>query len=264
MNSWRRLSQRTGAMSSASSTLCGTRARRGGGRGAERVHLAATVASPPGRNGIALGRDSNGGRQFGGQLVPRVQSEFPEDAREVPFDVRAVMNSVCAISRLVRPSLANSATRRSLAVSDSSPVRRTRRGRAPVARSSVPAYSASGLAPERWAASSASRRSARADQRLSTVAAGHDAGGSLRHAERARLRIPGRARAPRLRGVRPPPDRRAQDRRARPPTARGGHRDRSQMLGSRRPRRPGSPRGLRPSVSVRSAAGRARSEELRR
>ena len=76
--------------------------------------------------------------------------------------MRAVTNSVCAISRLVRPWLASSATRRSLAVSDSRPLRTTRRGRAPVARSSVSACSASGAAPARCAASSASRSSSRA------------------------------------------------------------------------------------------------------
>ena len=47
-----------------------------------------------------------------------------------------VTKSACAISRLVGPSAAISATRRSLGVSDSTPLRATRRGRAPVARSS--------------------------------------------------------------------------------------------------------------------------------
>ncbi len=55
-----------------------------------------------------------------------------------------VTKSACAISRFVGPSAASSATRRSLGVSDSTPLRAMRRGRAPVARSSLSARAASG------------------------------------------------------------------------------------------------------------------------
>jgi hypothetical protein len=48
-----------------------------------------------------------------------------------------VTKSACAISRFVGPSAAISATRRSLGVSDSTPLKAIRRGRAPVARSSL-------------------------------------------------------------------------------------------------------------------------------
>ena len=118
---------------------------------------------------------SRGGRRLGRHWASR-SSAARSSSREAscslrktlvrwPSTVRVVTNSVCAISRLVRPWLACSAIRRSLAVSESSPLSTTRRGRAPVARSSVSACSASGLAPARDAASSASRRSSRASVR---------------------------------------------------------------------------------------------------
>lgn len=62
--------------------------------------------------------------------------------------MRWVTNSACAIARLVMPVAAVSATRSSLAVSVSRPVRAARRGRTPVAASSVRARSASGVAPQ--------------------------------------------------------------------------------------------------------------------
>ena len=135
--------------------------------------------------------------------------------------MRAVMNSVCAISRLVRPWPASSAMRRSLAVSESSPVRTTRRGRAPVARSSVSAcsrerpgaravggveclaeelsrFGAPIAPPEHGAEVGEGARALQsrvatlegvdglAEQGRSALAAGNDAGGALGDAERAR------------------------------------------------------------------------------
>ena len=54
---------------------------------------------------------------------------------------------VCAILALPAPAAASAATRRSLGVSESTPERAVRRGRAPAARSSTRARSASALAP---------------------------------------------------------------------------------------------------------------------
>src|SRR6266516_1518201 len=79
--------------------------------------------------------------------------------------VRCVTKSVCAISRLVGPSAAISATRRSLGVSEATPLRAIRRGRAPVASSSLPARAARGAAPQIVASSSAWRSCSRASER---------------------------------------------------------------------------------------------------
>src|SRR4051794_3536407 len=69
------------------------------------------------------------------------------------------------MSLLVMPAAAISATRRSLAVSDSAPLSTARRGRAPVARSSVSARRAKGSAPAWCARCSASRSRLRASVR---------------------------------------------------------------------------------------------------
>ena len=61
----------------------------------------------------------------------------------------SVTNSAWAISGLLIPVAASSATRRSLAVSASSPVSAPRRGLAPAVSSSALARSASRVAPHR-------------------------------------------------------------------------------------------------------------------
>ena len=135
--------------------------------------------------------------------------------------MRAVTKRVWAISRLLRPWLANSATRRSLAVSESSPVRTypawARAGGSELGLGVLGEWSGAGavggvecLAEElsRFGASVASpkhgaevgerarsfqpgvaaleRVDGLTEQRRSTVTAGHDAGGAQRHAECAR------------------------------------------------------------------------------
>src|SRR4029077_10238989 len=74
-----------------------------------------------------------------GSSVRESSRSFRKTLVRWPSTVRSVTNSCWAISRLVRLCPASSATRRSLAVSESSPVRTTLRGRAPVARRSVSA-----------------------------------------------------------------------------------------------------------------------------
>jgi hypothetical protein len=71
--------------------------------------------------------------------------------------VRWVTKSACAISRFVGPEAASSATRRSLGVSEATPLRAIRRGRAPVASSSCSARAASCVAPQIVASSTAWR-----------------------------------------------------------------------------------------------------------
>ena len=67
--------------------------------------------------------------------------------------VRVVTNWACAIWRLVMPSAAISTTLCSVAVSASIPLRATRRGRAPLAKSSVRARAMRGRAAQAWASS---------------------------------------------------------------------------------------------------------------
>ena len=62
--------------------------------------------------------------------------------------VFVVMNSSCAISRLVLPAAASRATRSSLAVRASRPVIASRRGLAPAAMSSALAWRAMRRAPQ--------------------------------------------------------------------------------------------------------------------
>ena len=99
------------------------------------------------------------------------------------------------MSRLGRPAAASWATRRSLGVSESSPLRTGRRGRPPAAMSSVRARSVSASAPQRWARSSAGRRISRLSVRCPSAAeggaeVGHGAGvlqsrgGAFEHAYR--------------------------------------------------------------------------------
>jgi hypothetical protein len=72
--------------------------------------------------------------------------------------VREVTNRCCAISRLVAPSAARPATRRSLAVSASRPVAAVRRGRRPRSRNSFCALITRGCASHRAERSSPARR----------------------------------------------------------------------------------------------------------
>ena len=83
------------------------------------------------------------------ELVARAEDELAEDGRDVPSTVRVVTKSACAISPFVRPLLASSATRSSLAVSESTPDRTTRRGRAPIARGAN-LLGREALQPDRW------------------------------------------------------------------------------------------------------------------
>ena len=92
-------------------------------------------------------------------------SSFWNAPRRCASTVFSVTNSCCAIPRLVRPLAASSATRRSLGVSASRPLRAIRRGRAPAASSSSCARVISGAAPERVARSSPRASGSRAAER---------------------------------------------------------------------------------------------------
>ncbi len=97
---------------------------------------------------------------------PRARTSSLRKAwRRCVSTVAVVTNSSCAIWRFVSPFAASVAIRFSLGVSASVPWRASRRGRAPVASSSVRARSASGWAPQACAPSMPARSGSRASAR---------------------------------------------------------------------------------------------------
>ena len=149
--------------------------------------------------------------------------------------VFTVTNSDCAISRFVLPRAASVATLSSLAVSESGPESRARRGRVLEAISSARASEASAVAPARSASSSAAFRWSRATVGLPRRRSSAQ-GDAVPGPTRAGSARPPAPRRPRLAGRTP---------RTRPATQRHAE----------RPRRPHS----RASPTSSSASGRAAS-----
>ena len=101
------------------------------------------------------GRVEVGAGEDGGELFAGGDGELLVCVGEVTFDGSSGDEELWAISRLERPAAASCTTRRSLGVSDSSPLRISRRGRPPAAMSSVRVRLVRASAPQRWARSSA-------------------------------------------------------------------------------------------------------------